>query len=339
MGGGDLNLKKSWNPQLIKNQSKVYDAQISAVAERKKVEQVRREREEEREKEQLDRLAEEAGGTKRQNRVDWMYSGASSGTLGTTEEQEAFLLGKRRVDTILKKEIEHQRERTSTAVVEHDPTRDVTAKVALDPLLMIERQKKEAMEKAAAIEAKAREREERKREKHRKRDRSRDRSRDRHSRSKRSPSPRRHRHHSSEPRHRSSHRSNRSRSPDRRRSYRSRTPERKSSHRSSDKHQNSHHRSSDNYSHRNSHRSQKPLGLSEEERQARLAAMQNDASHMEDDRSKRLAELERQDADEREREDKKRDRGVNFKSSLYTQTENVGLEARLKNTRKDQISA
>src|ERR1700742_5406541 len=133
MGGGDLNLKKSWHTGLLSNQRKVWEAEQTALAERKKIEQVRREREEERQMEDIARLAEESGGTKRRQRVDWMYTGATAGSAGTTEEQEAFLLGKRRVDTILKREDAKQMEKAP--VVQQDPAKAMAAKVALDPLL------------------------------------------------------------------------------------------------------------------------------------------------------------------------------------------------------------
>jgi len=61
--------------------------------------------------------------------------------------------------------------------------------------------------------------------------------------------------------------------------------------------------------------------------------MQSDASHLEADRAKRLVEMEKREAVEREIEDRKRNRGVDFKSSLYRQTENVGLADRLKGSR------
>lgn len=66
--------------------------------------------------------------------------------------------------------------------------------------------------------------------------------------------------------------------------------------------------------------------------------MQVDASNLEDDRSRRLAALEERDAQDREREDRKRDRGVNFKSTLFQQTESIGLGERLKNGRRSQLS-
>jgi N-terminal domain of CBF1 interacting co-repressor CIR len=33
--GGDLNLKKSWNPNLLKNQARVYEEERKALEERK----------------------------------------------------------------------------------------------------------------------------------------------------------------------------------------------------------------------------------------------------------------------------------------------------------------
>ena len=61
-----------------------------------------KERQEERQILELQQMQEAAGGTKRLNRVDWMYSGPSSGQTGTNEEMEGYLLGKRRIDGLLK---------------------------------------------------------------------------------------------------------------------------------------------------------------------------------------------------------------------------------------------
>src|ERR1700761_3215807 len=98
--GGDLNLKKSWHVSLMSNQRKVWEAEKTALDERKKVEQLRREREEERAIEELQRLQEASGNSGSRPTINpkiaWMYQGAS-GTNGVTEEQEGYLLGKRRV--------------------------------------------------------------------------------------------------------------------------------------------------------------------------------------------------------------------------------------------------
>ncbi|KAF2757518.1 hypothetical protein EJ05DRAFT_439614, partial [Pseudovirgaria hyperparasitica] len=103
--GGDLNLKKSWHPNLLKNQRRVYDEEKKALEERKQIDKLIRERQEERQIEELQKLQETAGGQRKQNRVEWMYSGAPAGDGGGSrpaEEMEGFLLGKRRIDTLLK---------------------------------------------------------------------------------------------------------------------------------------------------------------------------------------------------------------------------------------------
>ncbi|KAF2663100.1 hypothetical protein BT63DRAFT_430660 [Microthyrium microscopicum] len=364
MGGGDLNLKKSWHPGLLSNQRKVYDEEQKALAERKLIEQIRRERAEEREIEELEKLAEDAGGTKRIKRVDWMYSGANAGATGTSEEQESYLLGKRRVDQLLKKS--DQLQETKIERVQADPVRDVAAKVALDPMLLIEKQHLEAQEKAAAMEAKIMERASR-RDKHdrnskrshrhrehrrshrsRSRHRSKDRSRRDRDRS-RSPKERQERrrkddsdHEHKRYRQRSA---SRSRSPyrngrdrDEEKPHKSRRPERSERRRSySPRKNNDYHRRDNRASPRRDLAiNEKETDKSrEEERAAKLAAMQADASSLEDDRLRRLEALERRDAEDRERENRRRDnKGGNFKSSLYQQTEGIGLADRLKGSRR-----
>ncbi|KAF2717911.1 hypothetical protein K431DRAFT_306529 [Polychaeton citri CBS 116435] len=156
--GGDLNLKKSWHPQLKSNQERVWKEEQNALAERKKIEQVRKEREEERQLQELQRMQEEAGGKKRVDRVDWMYSGPGSGGPGgggVTEEMEGYLLGKRKLDGLVKsKAAEDVQKATgsdaflggagqSTGAAN---SRDIAAKVASDPMLAIKRQEQAAYE-------------------------------------------------------------------------------------------------------------------------------------------------------------------------------------------------
>jgi hypothetical protein len=62
--------------------------------------------------------------------------------------------------------------------------------------------------------------------------------------------------------------------------------------------------------------------------------MQTDAVGLEADRSRRLAELAKRDAEEKERDERKRSKGKNFTAGVYQQTENVGLAARLNGPRK-----
>lgn len=345
--GGDLNLKKSWHTGLLSNQSRVWEAEQRALAERKKIEQFRREREEERQIEEIAKLAEAHGSTKRRQRVEWMYSGPTAGGSGTVEEREAYLLGKRRVDSLLKKDDVKQAEKAVAAPV--DSARDISAKVALDPLLLIEKQRQEALEKAVAVEANIQKR------KHR------------HKKDKASSGPRmRHVH-------RRRNHSDRSRSPGRqwsrernseherergpphgRRSrsrQRSRSP-RRTEHRPRDQVDTERARSWEQKRPRSPRprdlhgkydsteripNSTDPGNIAEANRAARLAAMQSDASSLEANRLRRLAALEAHDVQERAREEKRRERGTNFKATLYQQAESVGLEGRLKRS-KDLLS-
>ncbi|KAK2057960.1 hypothetical protein LY76DRAFT_593696 [Colletotrichum caudatum] len=149
--GGDLNLKKSFHPSLIKNQAKVWEEERKALEERKKTQQRINELKEEREREELQKKLEAAGHTKRVDRVEFLYSGPTDGQTGTTEERESYLLGKRRIDHILKgtehKNLEKQAGQESFMALQTANTaRDTAAKVREDPLLAIKRQEQAAYE-------------------------------------------------------------------------------------------------------------------------------------------------------------------------------------------------
>jgi Pre-mRNA splicing factor/N-terminal domain of CBF1 interacting co-repressor CIR len=339
--GGDLNLKKSWHTGLLSNQRRVWEAEQQAISERKKIEQVRREREEERQIEEIAKLAEAHGSTKRRQRVEWMYGGPTVGGSGTVEEQEAYLLGKRRVDNLLKKDDVRDVEKAVATPV--DSARDISAKVALDPLLLIEKQRQETLEKAMAVEVNIQ-----KRKHHHQKDKGRSEPRTRHghrriSRSDRSRSPTRH-----WSRERNSDHERQRGQPPRKRSrsrQRSRSPGRTERH---PRHQgDTEQRRPRSFRSRNLHdkfgsteriaNMTDPGNTTEDNRAARLAEMQSDASSLEAGRLHRLAAFEAQDVQEREREERKRGRGTNFKATLYQQAESVGLEGRLKRS-KDLLS-
>jgi hypothetical protein len=150
MGGNDLNLKKSWHPQLMSNQRRVYDAEQAALQERKlteaRLEEIRRERQIEETQKQL----EAAGGQKKVDRVDWMYQGPNDG--GRDEySSEAFLLGKRRIDSVLRGDDMKKVEKTAGLTGETPgpipavvSARDTAAKIREDPLVAIKRQEQAA---------------------------------------------------------------------------------------------------------------------------------------------------------------------------------------------------
>ncbi|KAK5866573.1 hypothetical protein PBY51_020756 [Eleginops maclovinus] len=90
MGGGDLNLKKSWHPQTMKNIERVWKAEQKHEAECKKIEELQKELKDERAREEITRFAETAGSIKKKDdRLDWMYQGPA----GQVSRDE-YLLGR-----------------------------------------------------------------------------------------------------------------------------------------------------------------------------------------------------------------------------------------------------
>ncbi|KAK4117768.1 hypothetical protein N656DRAFT_825817 [Canariomyces notabilis] len=153
MGSGDLNMKKSWHPQRSGNVAATQKAEAEAIAERKKLQQRLQEIEEERRKEEIQKALEAAGGKRRVERVEWMYSGPTDGQAGDAAENEAYLLGKRRIDKLLQdNEVKKLQKQPSQDLLAAAPTaavtnsRDIASKIREDPLLAIKRQEQQAYE-------------------------------------------------------------------------------------------------------------------------------------------------------------------------------------------------
>lgn len=105
MGGGDLNLKKSWHPQTLKNIERVWKAEQKHEVERKKIEELQKELKEERAREEITRYAQETGAMKKKDeRLDWMYQGP-----GGQISREEYLMGRR-----ISKEITQQYEESES---------------------------------------------------------------------------------------------------------------------------------------------------------------------------------------------------------------------------------
>ncbi|KZT75003.1 hypothetical protein DAEQUDRAFT_807275 [Daedalea quercina L-15889] len=218
MGGGDLNMKKSWHPLLLKNQERVWLEEKKALEEKKKLDQLRKEKEEERQLQELQRLQEEQTGKKRQEKLEWMYATPATGSNQNANELEDYLLGKKRVDKILTAD-ENEKigaaHKNFIATQYANTIRDTAAKIREDPLLAIKQQEQAAyqalmsnplrlreMQERAGVKPKKdkkdkKEKKERKHKKDKHRERSvspyddyrRSDSRERYSRSRRSPSP------------------------------------------------------------------------------------------------------------------------------------------------------
>lgn len=135
----------------MSNQKRVWEAETKALEERKKIEQMMKERQEERNIQEIQEMQEAAGGTKRTARVEWMYSGPSAGQTGTTEEMEGYLLGKRRIDGLIKGTENKKLEKASTqdsfmAIQNANTVRDTAAKIREDPMLAIKQKEQAAYE-------------------------------------------------------------------------------------------------------------------------------------------------------------------------------------------------
>ncbi|OCH86050.1 hypothetical protein OBBRIDRAFT_821251 [Obba rivulosa] len=217
MGGGDLNMKKSWHPLLLKNQERVWLEEKKALEEKKKLDQLRKEKEEERQLQELQRLQEEQTGKKRQEKLEWMYATPATGSNQNANELEDYLLGKKRVDKLLtgdENEKVGASHKAFIAVQNANSARDTAAKIREDPLLAIKQQEqaayqalisnplrlKELQERTGIKPKKDKKEKKEKKDKHKKdkhRERSpspydehrRSRSADRRSHSRRSPSP------------------------------------------------------------------------------------------------------------------------------------------------------
>ncbi|CRG82908.1 hypothetical protein PISL3812_00255 [Talaromyces islandicus] len=390
--GGDLNLKKSWNPVLQKNQEKTWLAEKKALDERKRIDQMMRERQEERQMQEIQDLQEAAGGKKRMNRVDWMYAGPSSGQLGTTEEMEGYLLGKRRIDGLIKGTETQKLEKSASedafmAIQNANTARDTAAKIREDPMLAIKKQEQAAFEammndparrrqllKASGAENGSSEREHKHRHRHRhhrrdddddrksrhrsrrhrddddddyRRHRRRERARSssrtrssptRESRSRRSPSPSRR----NSPR--------RSRSPYRHREHRERSFSPQSARRNrsprrdrdrDNKRQSWHHNPRPSAPSREQQQQQSSAESKKEEMEAKLAAMQQNATDLDKMRSERLAAADAQEQAEREADEAARARTSKdggrgaFISGINRRAGDLDLSERLQRGRRN----
>nr|VWO98071.1 Benomyl/methotrexate resistance protein [Ganoderma boninense] len=164
MGGGDLNMKKSWHPLLLKNQERVWLEEKKALEEKKKLDQLRKEKEEERQLQELQRMQEEQTGKKRTEKLDWMYATPATGSGQNPNDLEDYLLGKKRVDKILTAD-ENEKigasHKNFIATQYANTARDTAAKIREDPLLAIKQQEQAAYQALMANPLRLREMQER----------------------------------------------------------------------------------------------------------------------------------------------------------------------------------
>ncbi|XP_078080278.1 pre-mRNA-splicing factor CWC25 homolog [Mustelus asterias] len=148
MGGGDLNLKKSWHPQTLKNVERVWKAEQKHEAEKKKIEELQKELREERAREEMQRYAEDSGALKKKSdRLDWMYQGP-----GSMVNKEEYLLG-RPIDKYATDKMVDEESGPSTetgllpgsifTATGANSALDMASKIREDPLFMIRKREEE----------------------------------------------------------------------------------------------------------------------------------------------------------------------------------------------------
>ncbi|KAL6254206.1 hypothetical protein P5V15_014828 [Pogonomyrmex californicus] len=91
MGGGDLNLKKSWHPSTMKNMEKVRKAEQQNNQENKRIAELKKQIEMEKDREDIKKYAMEQGviENKDNKKLDWMYKGPNQ-----MVNREEYLLGR-----------------------------------------------------------------------------------------------------------------------------------------------------------------------------------------------------------------------------------------------------
>ncbi|XP_017858301.1 PREDICTED: pre-mRNA-splicing factor CWC25 homolog [Drosophila arizonae] len=113
MGGGDLNLKKSWHPHTMKNQERVWKAEQAKQEEQRKLDDLRKEINEERDREELRRIGENSGVLNSSNggeaKLEWMYKNSAE-----LINREEYLLGRKIDKSFEQLQAEEKRQEQNT---------------------------------------------------------------------------------------------------------------------------------------------------------------------------------------------------------------------------------
>jgi hypothetical protein len=121
-------------------QPREWTAEKAALHEKKKITQFQREREEERALEQLEKLQETTGRKPAvKHKLAWMYQTPSDENALMDESREAYLLGRKRVDKLLRVSDEDINNSLGghNRVAKRNSARDMATQLSQDPLLAI----------------------------------------------------------------------------------------------------------------------------------------------------------------------------------------------------------
>lgn len=143
-----MNSKKSWHPNTMKNQERVWKAEQAAAEEKKRMIELQREHAEERDRSELNNLMKHGSTSANDNRLSWMYDKPDKKV-----EQEAYLLGKsldKSADQSEKPEqdaipaVSRRVVGSSMITAAGDTQVDMSRKIREDPLLLIKERERAA---------------------------------------------------------------------------------------------------------------------------------------------------------------------------------------------------
>eukprot|EP01133_Synstelium_polycarpum_P010230 gene10230-11920_t len=153
--------KKSWHVSTMRNREKIWKAEQKDEDERKKIEQLKKERMEEDQIHDLKQMHAQSSGTGKTERLDWMYEGAfglqqqliqrsdeaGAESSSTTSEH---LLGKRIEENSMDQEMKKLQSIPGALFMNTKASttdQDVKSKLREDPQSLILRKQKEALDK------------------------------------------------------------------------------------------------------------------------------------------------------------------------------------------------
>ncbi|EIE25794.1 hypothetical protein COCSUDRAFT_13100 [Coccomyxa subellipsoidea C-169] len=95
MGGGGLAFlnKKTWHPGRIQNQEEKWKREQAAEKETRKLDEIRKQIAEERQREELETVAHAAGVKDKSDKLDWMYQGGMVAKAEADKRNDEQLLG------------------------------------------------------------------------------------------------------------------------------------------------------------------------------------------------------------------------------------------------------
>ncbi|KAG2090282.1 Pre-mRNA splicing factor-domain-containing protein [Suillus cothurnatus] len=145
MGGGHLNMKKCWDSLLLKNQEQILLEERKALEEREKLDQLCKEKEKERQLQELQCLQEEQMGMRKTEKLEWMYVTPATVSNQNANNLEDYLLSNKWVDTILTADGNTQVcYNMFIAIQNANNDQDIATKIHEDPLLAIKQQEQAA---------------------------------------------------------------------------------------------------------------------------------------------------------------------------------------------------